>query len=147
MTLEQMIPETHVFYCVRAPDKPALLAELSRRAGALLGAPPGTITTALAARESLGSTGTGHGLAVPHARLDAITATTAFLARLDRPIDFDSIDGAPVDLVCLLLASATGAGHLHALASVSRRLRERGVAEAMRRAGSAAELRAALLKD
>jgi PTS system nitrogen regulatory IIA component len=147
VTLDELIPETHVFHRVRAADKPALLAELGRRAGGVLGLPPAAITAALAAREALGSTGTGHGLAVPHARLDTITVTTAFLARLDRPIGFDAVDGEPVDLVCLLLAPASGGGHLQALALVSRRLRERSVAEAMRQAGSAAELRAALIGD
>jgi PTS system nitrogen regulatory IIA component len=82
---------------------------------------------------------------VPHARLDVITATTGFLAQLDRPIAFDAVDGEPVDLVCLLLAPASGGGHLQALAAISRRLRERALADAARQASSAAELRAVLL--
>jgi PTS system nitrogen regulatory IIA component len=147
MTLDALIPPTHVFHRVRAPDKPALLAELGRRVAAVLGLDAAAVTAALAAREALGSTGTGHGIAVPHARLDTVTATTAFLARLDRPIGFDAVDGEPVDLVCMLLAPASGGGHLHALAAVSRRLRDRDVAAALRRAGSAEDLRATLLKD
>lgn len=147
MTLDDLIPAAHVFHRLHAADKPALLAELGRRVGLVLGLSPSAVTAALAAREALGSTGTGHGLAVPHARLDTITGTTAFLARLDRPIGFDAVDGEPVDLVCLLLAPAAGGGHLQALALVSRRLREPGVAAAMRQAGSAAELRAALIGD
>jgi PTS system nitrogen regulatory IIA component len=147
MTLDELIPETHVFHRVRVPDKTALLAELGRRAGGLLGLAPAAITAALAAREALGSTGTGHGLAVPHARLDEISATTGFLARLDRPIAFDAVDAAPVDLVFLLLSPTSGGNHLQALAAVSRRLRERTLADAARQAGSAAELRALLLKE
>jgi PTS system nitrogen regulatory IIA component len=146
MTLDELVPDSHVFHRVRAADKPALLAELGRRAGGVLGLSPAAITAALAAREALGSTGTGHGLAVPHARLDVITATTAFLAQLDRPIAFDAVDGEPVDLVCLLLSPASGGDHLQALAAISRRLRERALADAARQAGSAAELRAVLLK-
>jgi PTS system nitrogen regulatory IIA component len=147
MTLDDLIPAAHVFHRLHAADKPALLAELGRRVGLVLGLSPSAVTAALAAREALGSTGTGHGLAVPHARLDTITAATAFLARLDRPIGFDAVDGEPVDLVCLLLAPTAGGGHLQALALVSRRLREPGVAGAMRQAGSVAELRAALIGD
>jgi PTS system nitrogen regulatory IIA component len=144
MTLDELIPETHVFHRVRVPDKTALLAELGRRAGGLLGLAPAAITAALAAREALGSTGTGHGLAVPHARLDEISAPTGFVVRLDRPIAFDAVDGAPVDLVFLLLSPTSGGNHLQALAAVSRRLRDRSVADAMRQAASAADLRAAL---
>ena len=147
MTLDELIPETHVFHRVRVADKPGLLAELGRRAGGVLGLAPTAITAALTAREALGSTGTGHGLAVPHARLAAISATTGFLARLDRPIAFDAVDGEPVDLICLLLSPASGGDHLQALAAVSRRLRERTLADAARHAGSAAELRTLLVKE
>ncbi len=144
MALDALIPPGHVLDRLRAPDKTALLNALARAAGESLGLPPAGIAAALAAREALGSTGIGGGIAVPHARIAALSAPAGFLARLDRPVAFDAVDGRPVDLVFLLLSPATDADHLRALAAVSRRLRRPEVAEAMRTAPPAA-LRAALL--
>jgi PTS system nitrogen regulatory IIA component len=145
MTLDELIPESHVFDRLRAADKPALLAELARRAGAILSLQSAGIAAALAAREALGSTGTGAGVAVPHARLSELREPAGFFARLDRPLGFEAVDGRPVDLVVLLLSPAEGAGHLQALAAISRRLRDRDVAAALRASSSATELRATLL--
>ena len=105
---------------------------------------PAEVAAALAAREALGSTGVGGGIAVPHARIATLAAPSGFLARLDRPVGFDAVDGRPVDLVFLLLSPAADAEHLRALAAVSRRLRTPEVAQAMRAAPQGA-LRAALL--
>jgi PTS system nitrogen regulatory IIA component len=144
MTLDELIPPGHVIDRLRAADKASLLAALARAAGEALGLAPADIVAALAAREALGSTGTGGGIALPHARMAALTSPSGFLARLDRPVGFDAVDGRPVDLVFLLLCPASDADHLRALAAVSRRLRTAGVAEALRAAPSGA-LRAALL--
>jgi PTS system nitrogen regulatory IIA component len=144
LTLDELIPPGHVFDRLRAADKSSLLLALARSAGEALGLPPAEIAAALAAREALGSTGIGAGIAVPHARMAALAAPTGFLARLDRPVAFEAVDGGPVDLVFLLLSPSADAAHLRALAAVSRRLRMPGVAEAMRTAPSAG-LRAALL--
>ena len=75
----------------------------------------------------------------------ALAEPAGFLARLDRPVAFEAVDGRPVDLLVLLLSPAGNGAHLRALAAVSRRLRTPGVAEAMRAAASAAALRTALL--
>ena len=146
MTLDELIPATHVLDRLRAPDKAALLTALARAAGEALGLPPADIAAALAAREALGSTGTGGGIAVPHARIATLVAPSGYFARLDRPVAFDSVDGQPVDLVFLLLSPPADGAHLRALAAVSRRLRTPGVAEALRSAAPAT-LRAALLGD
>ena len=146
MTLAELIPADHVFDRLRAADKPALLSVLARLAAPPLGVPPAPVAAALAAREARGSTGTGGGIALPHARLDGLAAPTGFLARLDRPMAWDAVDGRPVDLVFLLLSPAADAAHLKALAAVARRLRTPGVAEAMREAGPATALRAALVE-
>lgn len=145
MTLDELLPPPHVLDRLHAPDKAALLAALARAAGEALDLPPADIAAALAAREALGSTGTGEGIAVPHARMAALAAPAGFFARLDRPIAFDAVDGKPVDLVFLLLGPAANGTHLRALAAVSRRLRTPGVAEALRGAAPAS-LRAALLE-
>jgi PTS system nitrogen regulatory IIA component len=146
MSLAALLPPERVFAAVRAADKPRLLQELARRAGAALGLPPGEIAAALAAREALGSTGVGAGIAVPHAQLPALPAIAAFLARLERPVDFAAVDGRPVDLVWLLLAPpAAQADHLAALAAGTRRLRDPDGAAALRSAPTAAALRAAFI--
>lgn len=142
MMLAELLPEHHVFAALRAADKPRLLAELARRAGATLGLPHAEIAAALTAREALGSTGVGAGIAVPHAQLAHLPATQAFLARLDRPVEFAAVDGRPVDLVFVLLGPpAARAEHLAALAAATRRLRDPAVAAALRRSDDPATLR------
>ena len=82
------------------------------------------VVAAAMERERLGSTGVGNGVALPHARIEGIEKVVAGFARLSEPMDFDSVDGRPVDLVAFLLAPADAAGaHLRALARVSRQLR------------------------
>jgi PTS system nitrogen regulatory IIA component len=98
------------------------------------------IAQELTKRESLGSTGVGAGIAMPHARLQAVQKPFGLLARLKKPIDFDAIDGRPVDLIVLLLMPAVASEHLNALASVARKLREPDRLDRMRRAPDAASL-------
>jgi len=82
------------------------------------------IVLAAMERERLGSTGVGNGVALPHARIDGLDRVVAGFARLSEPMDFDSVDGRPVDLVAFLLAPSDSAGaHLRALARISRQLR------------------------
>ena len=82
------------------------------------------IVSAAVERERLGSTGVGNGVALPHARIDGIDQVMVGFARLTEPLDFDSVDNRPVDLVAFLLAPSDAAGaHLRALARVSRQLR------------------------
>ncbi|KAA5611341.1 PTS sugar transporter subunit IIA [Rhodovastum atsumiense] len=136
-----MIPPHHVLDRLRAADKPALLAELGRRAEAVFGLSAPVVAAALAAREALGSTGVGAGIALPHARLEGVPGPVGFLVRLDRPLDYDAVDGRPVDLLVLLLSPPEDNGHLQALAAVSRRLRDPAAAAALRKAPDAAALR------
>ncbi|MDA8251562.1 MAG: PTS sugar transporter subunit IIA [Rhodospirillales bacterium] len=146
MTLETLIPPERVFHDLRAADKPRLLQELARRAGAALGVPAGDIAAALATREALGSTGVGAGIAVPHAQLPQLDATAGFLARLERPVDYASVDGRPVDLLFLLIGPpAARAEHLAALAAATRRLRDPAIADALRSAPGAEALRVSFL--
>ena len=100
-------------------------------------------------REKLGSTAVGNGVAIPHGKLPKLGRLFGLFARLERPVDFEALDGQPVDLVFLLLApEAAGADHLKALARVARLLRDPEIARklariarrrrALRRAGDAA---------
>jgi nitrogen PTS system EIIA component len=144
--LAALLGEDHVFVRLRAADKPRLLQELARRAAAVLGLPAADIAAALAAREALGSTGVGNGIAVPHAQLPQLPATVGFFAQLERPVDFAAIDERPVDLLFVLLGPPQArAEHLSLLAAGTRRLRERSVADALRAAGTPAEARALLV--
>src|SRR5215831_14659314 len=121
---------------VRAPDKTRLLQELSRRAAASLDLPPEQISAEILKREELGSTGTGGGVAIPHARIQGLNRPFGILARLNKPIDFEAIDGRPVDLLFFLLLPANPAGEgIQALASVARKLREPGCLRRLRSAG------------
>jgi PTS system nitrogen regulatory IIA component len=127
-------------------DARSVLALLASLAAEQTGVPERAILDGLVARERLGSTGVGHGVAVPHARLPGITAQSGALVRTIEPIDFAAPDLQPCDLFVLLLAPTDAAGdHLKALAALSRRLREPPVRAAMRAAHNEAELRAALL--
>ena len=135
---------TVVLTGIRAADKGALLAELARRAATILGADAGTLARLLAAREALGSTGTGGGIAVPHARLPGLADPASFFARLDRPVPFDAIDARPVDLVFLLVSPGDHARHLAILAGASRRLRDPATVAALRGAATPAEIAALL---
>ena len=98
------------------------------------------VSTALD-REKLGSTGVGNGVALPHARLPGLDRIYTAFARLSDPIDFDAIDGRPVDLVCLILAPLDdGGAYLRNLAQVSRLLRRADLRQRLRSAPDAEAL-------
>ena len=106
-------------------SKKRLLQELADIASGLSGLRSGDIFDALQERESLGPTGVGQGVALPHARLPGIKAVTGVFVRLEKPLDFDAVDRQPVDLVFALFAPEdAGVDHLKALALVSRTLRD-----------------------
>ena len=134
MEITDLIAPDRVIVGFKASSKSHLLAELARRAAAETGLPQKQIDDVLEARESLGSTGVGSGIAIPHAQVPALDQFFGLFARLDRPIDYAAIDGRPVDLVFLLLIPANTKEHLDALASISRRLRDQETAKNLRRA-------------
>jgi nitrogen PTS system EIIA component len=133
---------------IAATDKQKLLADLAHKAGAAVGVPPEQILTELRKREELGSTGVGGGVAIPHARFQQIKKPFAMLARLKKPIDFDAVDGKPVDIVCLLLLPETSGGNqLGALACIARKLRDPPTINAMRRARDGKQIFSTLAAD
>ena len=118
---------------LRAANKKQVLQELARKAATLTGQNEDLIFEVLSERERLGTTVIGHGIAIPHGKLPGLDRVYGVFARLERPVDFDSIDDQPVDLIYLLLAPAnSGADHLKALAKVSRLLRDRRLCEKVR---------------
>jgi PTS system nitrogen regulatory IIA component len=118
-------------------NKKALFQQLGTAAGRRTGLGAKEISTALAEREKLGSTGFGGGVAIPHAKIAGLPRVFGYFARLSSPVDFQSVDGLPVDLVFLILSPPdAGAEHLKALAGVSRVLRDRNVVAKLRGARS-----------
>lgn len=114
-------------------SKKQALQELAKRAAAATGLEERRVFDVLLERERLGSTGVGAGVAIPHGKLAGLDRLYGMFARLERPIDFDSIDDEPVDLIFLLLApEGAGADHLKALARVARLLRDRQTCEKLR---------------
>jgi len=135
-----------VLASVKASGKKALLAELASRATTVFKLDERKLFDRLLERERLGSTGIGGGIAIPHGRLAGIDKPHGLFARLAHPIDFDSIDERPVDIVFLLVApEGAGADHLKALARVSRLLRDRSLVEKLRATESADALYALLV--
>ena len=134
MEITDLIAPDRVSIGFKASSKPHLLAELARRAAAATGLSQRQIGDVLEARESLGSTGVGSGIAIPHAQVAALDEFFGLFVRLDRPIDYDAIDGQPVDLVFLLLMPPNSKWHLQALAAISRRLRDTEIANDLRAA-------------
>ncbi len=147
MTTANFLAPADVLIGLRAPNKRALLDLLARRASETLAVSPDDLLATLLHREELGSTGVGEGIAIPHARIEAVGHPHGVLARLREPMAFGAVDDRPVDLVFLLILPAgSSADHLNALAAVARRLRDREVAAAMRQARDAAALHA-LMRD
>jgi PTS system nitrogen regulatory IIA component len=120
-----------------AANKKALFQQLGLAAGRRLQIPARTIAARLAAREKIGSTGFGDGVAIPHAKIEGLEQVVGFFARLTAPIDFQSVDGLPVDLVFLILSPPdAGVDHLKALAAASRALRDQSLVDKLRGARS-----------
>jgi PTS system nitrogen regulatory IIA component len=132
----------------KALGKDQLLKELARRAAARLGLSSGKIADTIFKREKLGSTGMGGGVAIPHARIPDLTKPFGLLARLRKPIEFEAVDGRPVDIVFLLLApTAPESEQLNALACVARKLRSTEVVADLRQANDGAEVFAAITAE
>ncbi|MCW0236598.1 MAG: PTS IIA-like nitrogen regulatory protein PtsN [Ferrovibrio sp.] len=138
MEIFQLLSPDGVIANLKANSKKQSLQELSARAAKITGQHERAIFDTLLERERLGTTGVGNGIAIPHGRLPGLDKLYGLFARVERPIDFDSIDEMPVDLIFLLLApESAGADHLKALARVSRLLRDKAVCEKLRGAESA----------
>lgn len=145
MGLQDLLSPQAVIVDLKATCKREVLSALAKATSELV---EGTETTqirdALLEREQLGSTGVGEGVAIPHGKIKGLPKITGVLARLNQPIDFDSVDAQPVDLVFLLLAPEdASAAHLKALAKVSRLLRDEDARAALRGAETAEGLYAA----
>ena len=144
MKISDLLSPADVLIDVRASNKRLLLQELAAKAATSLNLRVDQIAPDLLKREELGSTGVGGGVAIPHARLPDLQRPFGLLARLKQPIEFDAIDGQPVDIVFVLLLPANvEEGQLGALALVARTLRSSETLVRLRRARDASELHSA----
>ena len=126
-------------------SKPAILAALSERSARVYSLDRDAVLEGLEEREALGSTGFGRGIALPHARLEGLSHPVAALLKLTRPVDFAAVDRLPVDLVIGLLSPVNaGATHLHALAALSRMVRDADLHRALTEATDTETLYAVL---
>ena len=145
MLLTDLVAPNAIIPALKVNNKKQILQELAAKAAELCGQSERTILEILQQREKLGSTGVGNGIAIPHGKLPKLNKLFGLFARLERAVDFEALDGQPVDLVFLLLApEAAGADHLKALARVARLLRDPEVARKLRESRDAEALYAVL---
>lgn len=114
-------------------SKKRLFQELGEIAKSVYDIKAADVCAALQERESLGPTGVGHGIALPHARLDGLKQVHGLFIRVEKPLEFESVDRQPVDLIFALLAPQdAGVDHLKALAMVSRTMRDGNLCSKLR---------------
>lgn len=148
MELTDLLDGECVVANLRATSKKQALQELARRAADIAGIDERKIFGVLMDRERLGTTGVGSGIAIPHGKLPELDRLYGIFARLEKPVDFQSIDERPVDLIFVLLApEEAGADHLKALARVSRLLRDQNICEKLRGTGDVDALTAILTES
>ncbi len=148
MEIADLLSPEGVVANLKVTSKKQALQELSRIAADVTGLHERTIFDVLLERERLGTTGIGNAIAIPHGKLNSLDKLYGVFARLERPIDFDSIDEQPVDLIFLLLApESAGADHLKALARVSRLLRDKAACEKLRGTDESEALYALLMEN
>lgn len=145
MTLTDLVAPQAVIPSLKVNNKKQALQEIAAKAASISDCSERDIFDVLMQREKLGSTAIGNGIAIPHGKLGKLNRLIGLFVRLDRPIDFDALDGQPVDLIFVLLApEGAGADHLKALARIARMLRDHELANKLRDARDAEAIYAVL---
>lgn len=148
MALADLLHQDAIIPALKVTSKKHLLQELAAKAAKLTGLSEREIFDVILQRERLGSTGVGHGIAIPHGKLNNIHAICGVFARLEAPVDFEALDDEPVDLVFLLLApEGAGADHLKALSRIARVLRDQDLVAKLRKTESASAIYAFLNEE
>jgi PTS system nitrogen regulatory IIA component len=133
MPLTDLVLPNAILPALKVNGKKQAIQELAAKAASLTAQNERAIFDILIQREKLGSTAVGDGIAIPHGKLPKLERLFGLFARLERAVDFEALDGRPVDLIFLLLApEGAGADHLKALARVARLLRDPDVANKLR---------------
>ena len=145
MELSKILTPQAVRVVSQMTSKKRLFQELGEIAAQAYKLNGSVVIDGLQERESLGPTGVGHGIALPHARLEEISDIVGVFVRLEKPLDYDSVDRQPVDLIFGLFAPKdSGVEHLKALALVSRTMRDPGICAKLRANIDPAKLHAVL---
>lgn len=148
MDIDHLLERGAISPRICAADKRQAFAVIGEIAGRNYRLKPSTVVNALMRREALGSTGVGHGVATPHARLRGLDRIRGVFVRLEAPIDFGALDEQPVDLMFALLGPVdASAAHLQALAKVSRLLRASELRAQLRAASGLDAIHALLVQD
>jgi len=149
MQIGELLDRSAISLRVSATDKRKALAVIAEIAARNFGLDAGDVLDALYEREQAGSTGVGHGVAAPHARVEGLARIRGVFVRLEHAVDFDAVDDQPVDLIFALFApkAASGVEHLRALARVSRILRQADLRQQLRQVRSADAIHALLAQD
>jgi PTS system nitrogen regulatory IIA component len=148
MALADLLQQDAIIPALRANSKKQLLQELAAKASKLTSIPEREIFDVILQRERLGSTGVGHGIAIPHGKLTSVPKIVGVFARLETPVDFEALDDQPVDLAFLLLApEGAGADHLKALSRIARVLRDQDLVAKLRATDSAQAIYTFLNQD
>lgn len=133
MKLGELISRETVLPCLKVSSKKQAIQQISAHAARITGLSAVDIFDTLLLREKLGSTGIGAGIAIPHGKMAKLDRILGLFVRLENPVEFDAVDGDPVDLVFVLLApESAGADHLKALARIARFLRSENVSNKLR---------------
>ena len=148
MLISEIITQKLVLSLNNISSKKRLFQEIATHMAMNSAVNPETIVTALQDREQLGPTGMGNGIAIPHARIDNISSIKGMFIRLEKPINFDSMDKQKVDLIFSILAPIdSGVDHLKALAKVSRLLRDQNICSKLRSTADITALHSILTQD
>ena len=148
MALADILQPEGIIPALRVHTKKQLLLELASIASKSTGIAEREIFDVVLQRERLGSTGVGAGIAIPHGKLKALTKITGVFARLETPVDFESLDDQPVDLVFMLLApEGAGADHLKALSRIARALRDQDLVARLRSSDTVPAIEACLNQE
>lgn len=145
MNISKLLKPAAVRVLSQAASKKRLFNELAEIAAAVHGIDSAQAVDGLQERESLGPTGVGHGVALPHARIEGLERIVGVFVRLERAMAFEAVDRQPVDLVFALFApKESGVEHLKALALISRTMRDAGICAKLRANANPATLHAIL---
>ena len=133
MQISNILADNAIKTLASISSKKRLFQQLGEQAEQSYGFSTATVFDALLERENLGPTGVGQGIALPHARIEEANRVCGLFIRLEKPLDFESVDRQPVDLVFALLAPENaGVEHLKALALVSRTMRDPSICGKLR---------------
>ena len=145
MNISNILSEKSIILNLKSGSKREFLQDLAQRVSETTDIDALSIFDSILERENLGSTGFGGGTALPHSRIAGLNEVHAFFAKPATPLDFDAIDGKPVDLVFFLISPEnSGADHLTALAMLSRILKDENVCNKLRQMSKSTEIYALL---